>query len=111
MAWPTEPEPPDPAESAESPAPVLAGEGLHDRREVREQGGDEGSSHELGHPPAPVGAARDGTVVEALHEGEVVVLEQGSEDPHHEADVELVFDPPWNRTMMSEAARLETGML
>lgn len=28
-----------------------------------------------------------------------------------EADVELVFDPPWNRMMMSEAARLETGML
>jgi probable FeS assembly SUF system protein SufT len=28
-----------------------------------------------------------------------------------EADVELVFDPPWNRTMMSEVARLETGML
>lgn len=28
-----------------------------------------------------------------------------------DADVELVFDPPWNRTMMSEAARLETGML
>ena len=28
-----------------------------------------------------------------------------------EADVELVCDPPWNRTMMSEAARLETGML
>jgi len=28
-----------------------------------------------------------------------------------EADVELVFDPPWNRSMMSEAARLETGLL
>ena len=28
-----------------------------------------------------------------------------------EADVELVFDPPWNRNMMSEVARLETGML
>jgi probable FeS assembly SUF system protein SufT len=28
-----------------------------------------------------------------------------------DADVELVFDPPWNRNMMSEAARLETGML
>jgi probable FeS assembly SUF system protein SufT len=28
-----------------------------------------------------------------------------------EADVELVFDPPWNQSMMSEAARLETGML
>lgn len=25
-------------------------------------------------------------------------------------DVSLVFDPPWNHTMMSEAARLETGM-
>lgn len=28
-----------------------------------------------------------------------------------DADVELVFDPPWNRHMMSEAAMLETGML
>jgi probable FeS assembly SUF system protein SufT len=28
-----------------------------------------------------------------------------------EADVELVFDPPWTREMMSEAARLDTGML
>jgi len=28
-----------------------------------------------------------------------------------EADVDLVFDPPWNQTMMSEAARLETGMM
>lgn len=28
-----------------------------------------------------------------------------------EADVELVFEPPWNQTMMSEAARLETGMM
>ena len=27
------------------------------------------------------------------------------------ADVELVFDPPWGKHMMSEAARLETGML
>ncbi len=26
------------------------------------------------------------------------------------ADVELTFDPPWNQSMMSEAARLETGM-
>ena len=28
-----------------------------------------------------------------------------------EADVDLVFDPPWNQTMMSDAAKLETGML
>lgn len=26
-------------------------------------------------------------------------------------DVELTFDPPWNHQMMTEAARLETGML
>lgn len=27
-----------------------------------------------------------------------------------EADVELVFDPPWNQSMMSDAAKLQTGM-
>lgn len=27
------------------------------------------------------------------------------------ANVELVFDPPWNQAMMSEAARLEAGLL
>lgn len=28
-----------------------------------------------------------------------------------QAEVELVFDPPWNQSMMSEAARLQTGMM
>jgi probable FeS assembly SUF system protein SufT len=28
-----------------------------------------------------------------------------------EVRVELVFDPPWNQTMMSEEARLQTGMM
>jgi probable FeS assembly SUF system protein SufT len=28
-----------------------------------------------------------------------------------EADVDLVFDPPWNQSMMSDVAKLETGML
>lgn len=28
-----------------------------------------------------------------------------------EADVELVFDPPWNRAMISEAAQLQLGLL
>ena len=28
-----------------------------------------------------------------------------------EADVELTFDPPWNQTMMSDVAKLETGMM
>ncbi len=27
------------------------------------------------------------------------------------AEVELVFDPPWNQTMMSEEARLEAGLM
>jgi len=28
-----------------------------------------------------------------------------------EADVEVVLDPPWNQSMMSEAARLQLGMM
>jgi probable FeS assembly SUF system protein SufT len=28
-----------------------------------------------------------------------------------QANVELVFDPPWHQTMMSEEARLQTGMM
>ncbi len=28
-----------------------------------------------------------------------------------QANVELVFDPPWNQSLMSEAARLQTGMI
>jgi metal-sulfur cluster biosynthetic enzyme len=28
-----------------------------------------------------------------------------------QADVELVFDPPWDPSRMSEAARLQLGML
>ena len=28
-----------------------------------------------------------------------------------QANVELVFDPPWNHTMMSDEARLQTGMM
>jgi metal-sulfur cluster biosynthetic enzyme len=28
-----------------------------------------------------------------------------------EADAELVFDPPWNQAMMSEAAQLQLGLL
>lgn len=28
----------------------------------------------------------------------------------HETDIEVVFDPPWDQSMMSEAARLQLGM-
>ena len=34
-----------------------------------------------------------------------------SVDGVRRADVDVVWDPPWNPTMMSEAARLELGML
>lgn len=45
--------------------------------------------------------------------GEIIVDDARSRleaIPTVEADVELVFDPPWNASMMSEAARLQTGM-
>jgi len=29
----------------------------------------------------------------------------------HAVTVDLTFDPPWNQSMMSEAARLQTGMM
>ena len=28
-----------------------------------------------------------------------------------DVDVQLVFDPPWNQSMMSEEARLQTGLM
>lgn len=46
--------------------------------------------------------------------GEILVADVKSKVEHiptiTEADIELVFDPPWNQTMMSEAAKLATGM-
>jgi probable FeS assembly SUF system protein SufT len=32
-------------------------------------------------------------------------------DPIDEANVELVWDPPWNQNMMTEAARLQLGLM
>ncbi len=47
--------------------------------------------------------------------GEVLVADVKEKVEHiptvRSARVELVFDPPWNQSMMSEAARLQTGML
>jgi metal-sulfur cluster biosynthetic enzyme len=28
-----------------------------------------------------------------------------------EAQIDLVFDPPWNQSMMSDEAKLQTGMM
>ncbi len=39
------------------------------------------------------------------------VESRGAKVPHvRKVTVELVFDPPWSREMMSDEARLETGM-
>ena len=43
-------------------------------------------------------------------------MERQSLMSHHyssveEAEVEVVFDPPWNQSLMSEAAKLELGLV
>lgn len=47
-----------------------------------------------------------GTVLKADMESKILGLPDVED-----VDVEVVFDPPWNQTMMSEAAKLELGML
>jgi len=47
-----------------------------------------------------------GTVIKADMESKILGLPDVED-----VDVEVVFDPPWNQTMMSEAAKLELGML
>jgi probable FeS assembly SUF system protein SufT len=47
--------------------------------------------------------------------GEVLVADVkdklGSIPGMHDVNVDLVFEPPWDRSMMSEAARLESGLM
>ncbi|HEX8987287.1 MAG TPA: SUF system Fe-S cluster assembly protein [Rhodocyclaceae bacterium] len=52
-------------------------------------------------PGCPVAQTFPGTVADAVRSVE------GVTDVH----VELVWEPPWSRHMMSEAARLQLGML
>jgi FeS assembly SUF system protein len=52
-------------------------------------------------PGCPVAQSFPGTVEQAIRSVRGVT----------EAHVELVWDPPWSRERMSEAARLELGML
>lgn len=52
-------------------------------------------------PACPVAGTMPGMVRDAVERVEGVTA----------CDVELVWDPPWNRSMMSEAARLELGLL
>jgi len=48
------------------------------------------------------GSASVGRMLKGIDIGRFVLL--------REARVELTFDPPWNQSMMSDAARLQTGM-
>jgi len=32
-------------------------------------------------------------------------------EPVDEAEVELVWDPPWNQSMLSESAKLQLGLM
>ncbi|WP_024302712.1 SUF system Fe-S cluster assembly protein [Pseudogulbenkiania sp. MAI-1] len=52
-------------------------------------------------PGCPVAQTFPGLVAEAVERVDGV----------HEAEVELVWEPPWSQDMMSEAARLELGLL
>lgn len=52
-------------------------------------------------PGCPVAQTFPGVVADAVRGVEGVT----------DVDVELVWDPPWSRELMSEAARLQLGML
>ena len=42
---------------------------------------------------------------------EDVKMKVGSVEGVKEVDIEIVFDPPWDKSMMSEEAQLELGFL
>jgi len=52
-------------------------------------------------PGCPVAGTMPGMVEQAV----------AAVDGISHVDVELVWDPPWNQDMMSEAARLELGFM
>ncbi|MDD5248336.1 MAG: SUF system Fe-S cluster assembly protein [Rhodocyclaceae bacterium] len=63
--------------------------------------GDIAISMTLTAPGCPVAQTFPGTVADAVR----------AVDGVKDVDVELVWEPPWSREMMSEAARLQLGML
>jgi FeS assembly SUF system protein len=63
--------------------------------------GDVAISMTLTAPGCPVAQTFPGTVADAVR------AVAGVKD----VDVELVWEPPWSRDLMSEAARLQLGML
>ncbi len=72
-----------------APTRVLAGKWLDIGREVGKEERDQGPRHELGDPPALVGAPRDRAIVEALDEIDAVVQKQGAEQPGDETRLKI----------------------
>jgi FeS assembly SUF system protein len=68
--------------------------------EVDETSGEVRVLMTLTTPGCPVAQTFPGTVQQAVEQVEGV----------NEADVELVWEPPWDRSRMSEAVRLQLGM-
>lgn len=68
--------------------------------EVIDSSGDVTIQMTLTAPACPVAGTMPGAIKEKLEKAPAV----------NEVIVELVWDPPWNREMMSEAAKLELGI-
>ncbi|MBP0639765.1 SUF system Fe-S cluster assembly protein [Cupriavidus sp. AcVe19-6a] len=75
--------------------------GLIYQLSVDESSGKVGIRMTLTAPGCPVAQTFPSVVEDAVMEASGV----------HEVEVELVWDPPWSRERMSEAARLELGLL
>src|SRR5207248_7500164 len=72
-----------------APAGVLAAQGLHDRRQLREQQRQRGTGDELGDTSAPVAGIARRPVVEALHEVDVRMREQRAQEAEYEVRLEV----------------------
>ncbi len=72
-----------------APTRVLTGKWLDIGRQVGKEQRDQGARHELGDPPALVGAPFDRAVVEPLDEIDAVVQQQGAEQPGDESRLEI----------------------
>src|SRR5947208_2592698 len=67
----------------------LAGQRLNDVGQLREERGDERAGHQLGYPAATARTAVGRPLVERLHERDVVVVQQRSDQPDDEPGVEV----------------------
>ena len=75
--------------SSVAPSRVLTGERLHEAGELGEQRGDERAGHELGHATATLGQPVQRSAVEALHERDLGLRDQRTEQPGDEVRAEV----------------------